>query len=155
MYVEKSKKLEDAKSSATPLIIVGVLGLLFVALVWLDIIHINMAMYMKIMYTIIFVALFVVFILCGVYYKKRSEILATEVQSEEDFTKKVITEFSSEYPLEVLDSMLSSEDTEEEQLYYARYEQIAQILRSNYQIEDENYLDYLIEKIFQYYFPEE
>lgn len=50
--------------------------------------------------------------------------------------------------------MIDDQALSMEQLYFERYEKIASIIREKYQIQEEGYLDYLIEKIYQMYSPE-
>lgn len=154
-YVQKSKKLEDAKSSSYLFIVFGVVGLLLILAVWLDFLPINMAFYMKILYTVVLGALFIVFIIVGIYYTHRIKILASETSTEEQQTAEIIQYVTGTYPLEKLDEMILADSLPMEQLYFERYEQIAAIIREKYQIQDDNYLDYLIEKIYQIYSPEE
>lgn len=154
-YVQKSKKLEDAKSSSYLFIVFGVIGLLLILGVWLGILPLHMASYMKILYTIVLGALFIVFIIVGIYYTRRIKFLTSETTSEEQQTSEIIQYVTETYPLEKLDEMILADSLPMEQLYFERYEQIAAIIREKYQIPDDNYLDYLIEKIYQIYSPEE
>lgn len=154
-YVEKSKKLEDAKSSSYLFIVFGIVGLLLILAVWLGLIPLNMATYMKILYTIVLGAMFIVFIIIGIYYTRKIKTLKAESSSEEQQTEDIIQYITSTYPLEKLDSMIEGDALSMEQIYFERYEKITSLIREKYQIEDEKFLDYLVEKIYQIYSPEE
>ncbi len=154
-YTKKSKKLEDAKSSSWLFIVFGVIGLLLILAVWLNILPLGLESYMKILYTIVLGALFIVFILIGIYYTRRIKTLQKESGKEERLTKEIIRYITETYPLESIDQMISGNELPMEQLYFERYETISSLIREKYDIQDEAYLDYLIEKIYQIYSPEE
>ena len=154
-YTKKSRKLEDARSSSWLFIAFGIIGLLAIAAVWLGIIPLSMALYMKVLYTIVLGALFLIFLILGIYYKKKIRVLETETRKEERLSKEIIAWITTEYPLDTLDDLILADTLPSEQLYFERYEKIASLIRENYQLQDENYLDYLIEKIYQIYSPEE
>lgn len=154
-YTEKSRKLEDAQSSSGLFIVFGIIGLLAIAAVWLGIIPLTMAVYMKVLYTIVLGILFVVFIMIGIYYKKKIRILESETRTERRLKKEIISGITSQYSLEEIDAMIPKDSLSVEQLYFERYEKISSLIQEKYQIQDESFLDYLIEKIYQIYSPEE
>lgn len=151
VYKETKSRAEDAKSSSGALILAGIIGVLVILALWLEIIPLSLAMYMKILYTVILAVLSVVFISTGIYYKKKVGILQSEAAEEEQHTEEIVSWFTDAYSLEALDEMLPEEERSMEQLYFDRYEKISEIISEKYQIQDETYLDYLIEKIFQTY----
>lgn len=154
-YTQKSKKLEDAKSSSYLFIIFGIVGLILLAGLWMGILPISMANYMKILYTLVLGTLFVVFIFVGIYYTSRIRTLTHETNAEEQQTEEIISYVTASYPLETLDQLITAENLSMEQIYFERYEKISSIIQSKYAIQDDAYLDYLIEKIFQKYSPED
>lgn len=155
MENETNKKLSDAKSSSYLFLVFGAVGLLLILGVWLDLIPLHLAVYMKILYTIVLGALFVVFLAVGIYYTRRLKILKQESASEEQRTTEIIRWFTTAYTLEALDAMLETDSLSSEQIYFERYEKISQLLLDQYPIADEKYLDYIIEKIYQVYVPTE
>lgn len=152
-YTRKGQKLEDAKSSSWLFIVFGVIGLLLILAVWLGIIPLNLALYMKVLYTIVLGVLFVVFIILGVHYKRKIGSLEAETTAEEQQSEEIIQWITTEYPVETLDTLIGADALPMEQLYFERYEKLASLIRERYGIEDEAYLDYLIEKIYQTYAP--
>ena len=154
-YTKKSKKLEDAKSSSWLFIFFGAIGLLLILAVWLNIIPLGLETYMMILYTVVLGALFVGFILIGIYYTRKIKTLQRESGREERQTKEIIRYITETYPLDTLDHMISGDSLPMEQLYFERYEKIAVLIREKYDIQDEAYMDYLVEKIYQIYSPEE
>lgn len=156
MENESSKKLSDARSSSYLFLIFGAIGLLLIAGVWLGIIPLHLATYMKILYTIVLGALFLVFLAVGIHYTRRLKTLQQEADSENQKTKEIIQWMTKNYSLKALDDMRKpEEELTSEQLYFERTEQITRLLLDQYQITDEKYLDYLIEKIYQIYVPSE
>lgn len=154
-YTQKSKKLEDARSSSWLFIIFGIVGMLLILAVWLGILPLSMALYMKILYTIVLGTLFLIFIIVGIYYMKKIKVLQTETNTEEQLSEEIITWMTNTYPLTVLDEMIAADSLSMEQLYFERYGKLASLIQEKYKIQDEKYLDYLIEKIYQIYSPEE
>lgn len=148
-YTQKSKKLEDAKSSAGLFIGFGVVGILLILAVWAGIIPLNLALYMKILYTVVLGTLFVVFLVMGFYYRSKVKGLALETTQEEARTEEILSWVALEYPMDKLDTVIGADTLPVEQLYFERYEKLSAVIREKYQIQEEAYLDYLIEKIFE------
>lgn len=156
MENETNKKLSDAKSSSYLFIVFGAVGLLLIAAVWLGIIPLRLALYMKILYTLVLGGLFLVFLGVGIYYTRRLKTLQAQSDSEEQKTEEIIRWITASYSLADLDADGSmGEPLSIEQLYFERTEKISQLITEKYQLTDEKYLDYLIEKIYQTYVPSE
>lgn len=153
-YTQKSKKLEDARSSSWLFLIFGFLGLALILCVWLGIVPLHLAFYMKLLYTIVLGALFFVFIITGCFYLKKSRTLKEETLKEERVTEEIISYITANYSLEDLDKMINDPGLSMEQRYFERYEQISGLIQEKYQIQEESYLDYLIDNIYQIYVPE-
>lgn len=154
-YTQKSKKLEDAKSSSWLFIVFGFAGLALLAGVWLGLIPIPLAFYMQILYTVVLGGLFLILIAVGFYYLKKTKTLESETLEEEQKTADIISSITKTYSLEMLDEQIQAASLSMEQLYFERYEKISALIQKDYGIEDEAYLDYLVEKIYQVYVPEE
>lgn len=153
-YTQKSKKLEDARSSSWLFIVFGAVGLLLILAVWLGLIPLNLALYMKVLYTIVLGSLFVIFIILGVHYKRKIKGLESETTTERMQTEEIVSFFTEEYPLEALDKCIDEENLSMEQLYFARYEKLSALIQEKYGISDGAYLDFLIEKIYESYSTE-
>ena len=154
-YTQKSKKLEDAKSSSWLFILFGFAGLALLGGIWLGLIPIPLAFYMRILYTIVLGGLFLILIIVGFHYLSKTKILESETQKEEQQTTEIISSITKAYSLEMLDEQIQAPSLSMEQLYFERYEKIAAIIQKDFGIDDEAYLDYLVEKIYQVYVPEE
>lgn len=154
-YTLKSKKLEDAKSSSWLFIVFGFTGLALLAGIWLGLIPIPLAFYMQVLYTIVLGGLFFILIAAGFFYLKKTKTLESETKEEEQRTAEIISTITKTYSLEMLDQQIQTASLSMEQLYFERYEKIAALVQKDYGIEEEAYLDYLVEKIYQAYVPEE
>ena len=152
-YTEKSSRLADARSSSGLFICFGIVGILLILAVWLGLLPIDLALYMKVLYTIVLGGLFLVFLAIGIYYKKRIRSLQREARREDHLTKEIISEITENYTLEDFDADADTSLTPE-QLYFSRYERIADLIREKFEVTDEAYLDFLIEKIYDLYVPE-
>lgn len=148
-YTQKSKKLEDAKSSAGLFIVFGVVGILLILALWAGIIPLNLALYMKILYTVVLGTFFVVFLVMGFHYRSKVKDLALETTQEEAQIEEILSWVALEYPMDKLDALIGADTLPMEQLYFARYEKLSALIREKYQIQEEAYLDYLIEKILE------
>lgn len=154
MENETNKKLSDARSSSYLFLVFGAVGLLLIAAVWLGILPLHLAMYMKILYTIVLGGLFLVFLGAGIYYTRRLKTLQQQSEAESRQTEEIIRWITENYSLQALDAMLPAEEPlSDEQMYFERSEKISQLLRDKYQLTEEGYLDYLIERIYQTYVP--
>ena len=71
---------------------------------------------------------------------------------EEQQTADIVRFIGDNYPAEILDSMIEADSLPMEQLYFARYEKLSSIIQEKYNLQDEKYLDYLIEQIYQTYY---
>lgn len=154
-YTHKGKKLEDAQSSSWLFLVFGFLGLGVILGVWLGIIPFPLAFYMKILYTIVLGALFFIFLITGFYYLKKSKTLKEEASEEERLTQEIVSYITASYSLEELDRMINDPGLSMEQRYFERYEQISRLIQEKYHLSEETYLDFLIEKIYQVFVPEQ
>lgn len=148
-YTQKSKKLEDAKSSAGLFIVFGVVGILLILAVWAGILPLNLALYMKILYTVVLGTLFVVFLVMGLHYRSKVKGLAFETTQEEARTEEILNWVANEYPLDKLDALIGADTLPMEQLYFERYEKLSALIREEYHLQEEAYIDYLIEKVLE------
>lgn len=154
-YIKKDYKLEDTKSTAYTFIIIGLLGLIAITLIALDIIPLSMASYMRIMMFTVMGLLFLIFLIIGISYLSKIKTLSAEVQDEESITKDITQWFLSNYTAKEIDDELSdTTNLEMEQLYFARYEIMQQLLQQKYHDLDASYEDHMLENLYGELYPE-
>lgn len=147
-YIKKEAAYEDAKSTASTFLIIGTLGIIALILIGLDIIPLSMETYTKILMLIVMGALFVVFLIVGIVYQTRLNSLKTEIQKEEDLTQTVSDWFYENFTKEAIDSRLEQIPEGEEALYFARYEIMAEALKSRFPDLNENFADEMLEEFY-------
>lgn len=147
-YVKKEAAYEDAKSTASTFLIIGVLGIIALILIGLDIIPLSMETYTKILMLIVMGALFVVFLIVGIVYQTRLTSLKTEIQKEENLTQTVSDWFYENFTKESIDSRLEEIPEGEEALYFARYEIMAEALKSRFPDLNESFADEMLEEFY-------
>lgn len=147
-YIKKDATYEDTKSTAYTFLIIGIIGLIALVLVALDIIHLNMESYMKILMDVVMGLLFVIFIIIGVIYQRRLKVLKEEITQENSLTDEILEWFLANHSASDIDATIGDTSKKEEQLYFSRYEVMMKLLKSKYPTLEESYADHMIEEIY-------
>jgi len=142
VYSSKAAALEDVRSSAYTLMLVGAAGLLFSILILLDVIHLPVNDLVPIVMT----AMFSVFFIVGILNFKKIASLEEAASQEASQTDRILQWFKSTYSASDIDSRCQLSDSEETN-YFKRAEYIKELILLEYTLEDE-YLDSLIEPIY-------
>lgn len=148
IYVNKEAAYEDAKSTASTFLIIGILGIIALILIGLDIIPLSMETYTKVLMFVVMGALFVVFLIVGIIYQTRLSSLKTEIRKEEDLSKTVADWFFGNFTKEAIDSRLVQIPEEDEALYFARCEIMAEALKDRFPDLNESFADELLEEFY-------
>lgn len=149
VYVKKDMKYEDVKSTAYTFITVGIIGILFLILIGLDVISLSMTSYMRTLMIIVMGTLFLIFLVIGVRYFRKLSSLKAEIQEEETASKDILDWFLTNHTASSIDSQIADKPSEEEQLYFARYEIMMQALQQQFSSLDESFADHMIEEIYE------
>ena len=147
-YIKKETTYEDVKSTAYTFLVMGILGIIALILIWLGIIPLSMASYMKILMTIVMGALFLIFLVVGILYFKKLGTLKTEVAEEENTSAEISDWFFANFTADSIDSRIPELPTEEETLYFARYEVMSRALMERFPDLSESYADHLLEEFY-------
>lgn len=148
VYIEKSAKYNDVKSTAFTFTIIGVLGVICIVLFDAGFFSLNIASYMKIMMNLVMGTLFVIFTIVGIRSFLQLKVLSLEVTKEEETTNEINTWFQEHYSSKDIDSSFSTDELSEEQLYFKRYEKMKQMISNQYSNLSEDYLDHMIELLY-------
>lgn len=148
VYIEKSAKYNDVKSTAFTFTIIGVLGIICIVLFDAGFFSLNIASYMKIMMNLVMGTLFVIFTIVGIRSFLQLKVLSLEVTKEEETTNEINTWFQEHYSSKDIDSSFSTDELSEEQLYFKRYEKMKQMISNQYSNLSEDYLDHMIELLY-------
>ena len=149
VYVDKSQKYDDLKSSASAFLLVGGVLLVVSALCWAGIINIPMAPVSKLIFqgalTVMGVFSLIVFARTNSSAKK----LEPQIAEEKTHTHDILDWFLGQYNAESIDSAISGpEDLSEEELSLKRFQVIQDLLVTGQDLPDQAYVDALSEEIY-------
>lgn len=149
VYVDKSQKYDDLKSSASAFLLVGGALLVVSVLCWAGIINIPMAPVSKLIFqgalTVMGIFSLVVFLRTTSSAKK----LAPQIAEEKARTRITIDWFTDQYTAEDIDSAIGDKDSlTEEELSLKRFQIIQDWLVTGKDLPDQAYVDALSEEIY-------
>lgn len=148
-YVNNEERAQENKSSAYTLLVVGGAGLILVVLFFLDILPIRGFAVNKYMISGVMGTLFILFIIMGIVSLRNSRILAKKAGKENNLTLEIKKWCSENMSAGSIDGQLEfAEDTADELKYFARFEKLKIMIRSQFLNLDEAYLDRLIDEIY-------
>lgn len=148
-YIKKADQYKDLRSSAISLIIIGVLGDLYLVGNLSGLIKIGPSFdgITSILFAIVMGTLFNIFLFGGIHSYKKSKIVHSEINEEEQLTKDILSEFTSK----TADEFDANYDTDVDDgaLYYNRTNYLKKQLIQKYGTLEESYLEDIIEQIYQ------
>lgn len=153
-YVNTSERAEDFKSSGYVLLSVGIIGFVAMCLINLGIIKIefsNMLLMNLMMY-----ALFIFFIVFGVYSLKGAGKLADQAQKEATHIDEINTWIKENLNAKDMDSLLGiAEDSEDELDYFKRSDYLKKVIKKQFPDLPDSGVDRLTDDAYQMLFEEE
>lgn len=150
-FVKSKDRAQEYKSSAYALIIVGVGGLIFLALCLFGVIGLAIGESVKSVAFFVMLFMFLAFIFLGVRSFVAARAIGALVDDEDSLTTNIELYFRSNYTKEKIDELaLSEEDIEleEELKYFKRIGVIRDILTKEFGELEESYIDNQVEQIF-------
>lgn len=153
-YVDAGKKLEDAASTAWSFTFLGALGFIILILIWAGILPLSISYGTLLLGTIIMGILFLIFILVGIraFFDRRR---LRSVKAKEDANICQIRQWFQEYySADAISNGMDEEDLSIEQLYFLRSENISRLLAEEFPELEEPFAEYMLENIYQMYFPD-
>lgn len=150
IYVDSKKKVEDTRSSALSLTIIGGLGIFALLLINLGIIPISFIGTSKIMINVVMGILFLIFLIIGICSFLSLKNLQSQASLETALEQEITDWFLSTYKdsLQTIPVGESEEEGQEESLYFTRYEKINGLLLAKYPDLSEEKADHLIEELY-------
>ena len=143
-YETKESQYNDRKSSGMTLILLGILGYGFIALVLLKIVPITLYAYA---YVIMFI-LFTAAIIYGVVTLRKCAVLLKESIEEKNTTDSILEDFLSKYNADIIDESVDNNLPEEEK-YFDRAAVIRELITKEYGELDSAYAESLVDTIFE------
>ena len=145
-YIEKSKQLEDIRSTAFAFLVVGLIGLAAVALVIAGILPFPFTGSGKALTLAVMGALFIIFTAVGISNTQKINGLKKEAEAEQAKTRDAVEQFLAAHTASSVDEGLALTGTLEQD-YYLRIEKIRSLLGAQGS-ESSAYEDYLLEQIY-------
>ncbi|MEG1902383.1 MAG: hypothetical protein RR225_08365 [Clostridium sp.] len=149
-YISKRQHYEDIRSSISAFFMIGGIFLIFSALCWMGLIKLPLAPGPLMMFQIVLSAMGIGCLIVALVSKKSANQLIKAAEVEDARTKELITWFTNHYTAGQLDEVLLKEDSslEDNDLYLKRFELIQDYLVTEYDLPDQNYVDFLCEDIY-------
>ncbi len=149
-YQNSAAKAEDNRTSANMLLGVGIVGFIFVLLVFVDIIPVYQSTGInKYLVCGVMGALFVLFIVCGVVSMRNSKILLIKAKSEDSLLSELARWCRDNLHAEEIDRELFEEGIPEEQKYFRRTDQMKKIINDKFMNLDEALLEHFVDEYYQ------
>ena len=142
-FVKAKDRYHDMMSSATSLIFVGVLGFVLIALIYLDVIKLNM----NILFYILSSCMFGGFLILGIISFAKSLKIKSSISQEKDLSEE-IKKFLLEYYENASDSD-SLSDLSEEEKYFSRTADMKERILSQFPDADALMADAMIEEVYE------
>lgn len=150
LYSDEMEKVEDAKSSASAFLFVGIVGFIVLTACALGFIKLNMEGFSMYMFYTVMYAMLSVFIVVGIYSALNVKTIKEKVEAAKSKEQEIVDWFLKEYDAKQLDEGIV--ETQEIEKYFPRSEKIKNILLekdSNLSTEQiERYLEEIYEKMF-------
>ena len=145
-FVHAADKYSDMMSSASSLLIVGILGFVFIVLVYFKIIPLDMSILFYIFSSIMFAA----FIIAGIVSFFKAGKIKSTISSENQLLTRIKDYLRNDYQPVVIDSSVSEEES-----YYIRTDDMKARIASVFPEADALLTDSVIEEVYSELYPSE
>lgn len=149
VYVDKSQKYDDLKSSASAFLIVGGVLLVVSILCWTGIVNIPMAPVSKMIFQCVITAMSIFSLFIYVSTSRSAKKMQPEIETEKNKTADIIRWFTDCYSAEDVDKAIENKDSlPDEELSLKRFQIIQDYLITGQDLPDQSYVDVLSEEIY-------
>lgn len=150
VYEDSGKKAEEFKSGAYTLLVVGILGLVVLALLISGVLPVRLNPVSQWMTVLVMGVLFLIFIVMGILSFQSYRRLAQKAVSENSLKEELIRYCEENMEAAQIDGAALTADEEEEELrYFRRTEQMKQQILEQFPDVEEGYLDNFVDEIYQ------
>lgn len=149
-FINAKERYDDMMSSASSLIIVGLLGFVFIALVYFQIIKLNM----NVLFYILSGLMFAAFVITGIVSFVKAKKIKGTISEENDLAEQIKTFLLEEYQ-PVSAEHYSVSDSSEEEKYFARTEHMKKAVQEHFAGADELLIDAMMEEVYNTIYPVE
>ncbi len=149
VYVDKSQKYDDLKSSASAFLIVGGALLVVSVLAWTGVLPIPMASVSGTIFRVMLTVMGLASLLIWFNTSCEAKKLAPEISREKDRTRELIEWFSGHYTADDIDTAITGrEGLTDEELSLKRFQLIQDYLITHHDLPEPSYVDALSEEIY-------
>ncbi|MEG0216036.1 MAG: hypothetical protein RR685_07880 [Hungatella sp.] len=149
VYVKKSQKYEDLKSSASAFLLVGGLLLIFSLLLWTGIVRLPMAGLSKMIFQTTLTGMGILALIVATRTTHSAKALLPQIAEEETATKQLMEWFMGTYDAAALDSSIEDADLlSSEELSLKRFQIIQDHLITEQDLPNQAYVDALSEELY-------
>ena len=154
-FRKASDRAEDLRSSAYTLIIVGVLGLVAVALLYCGALPIALSGPGKFITTGTMTAIFLLFLIIGIKSFSQLHLLNEEAVREEKKIEEIRKFFFDSYDAETLDREALGDDAGTAGEYFLRSSFMKRILNERFMDLDPSFLEYIVDNLYSELYDED
>lgn len=150
VYIKKSQKYEDLKSSASAFLMVGGVLTIGAVLCWSNVLKLPMSQASRIITQSVVTIMGISALGVAFSSSRAAKAMKGEIAEEETATSRLVDWFTSSYRKEELDARIVQESGElaPEELSLKRFDLIQDILITNHDLPDQSYVDLLAEEIY-------
>lgn len=146
-FKSASDKYNDLHSSSVCLLLVGILGLAYVILDYFKVLPFSFNS--NFMFYIVMGSLFLIFTVMGVYTAFSAKKMKTTISDEETNTDSIITWSIENLTAEKIDNSIEElDECGDEEKYLLRVASLEALLVKEFNLEDESYINALIDEIY-------
>lgn len=151
-YEAASQKAENFRAGAHTLLIMGIIGIIFLAGVLLGIVPIRLSGFSGLMTGGVMGFLFIVFIIMGAQSLKSSKKYEGKAKEETALQEELRRWCNENLSAEKLDAMIADLPDTDEEKYFKRTEAIKEMISEKFLNLEPGYLENFVDEIYQEYF---
>jgi len=150
VYIDSESKASENKSSGWTFLIVGLAGLVAMALIMAGIIPLSLNPNAKFLIYGVMIAMFALFVVIGVISMRNSTKFERDAKSEKSLFNEMMDYCKSSLSADTIDAIAKNSPIEltEEELYFRRFEVLKKNLSEKFLNLDEAFLDNFIDKAY-------
>ena len=152
-FTRLSDKYADIMSSATTMLVVGVLGIAFLILVWCKVIPLPLSSSTMWLFDSVMGGIFVIFVIAGILSFMRAKQVKIDAQAEDELIARIQDWSADAFTKEELDRELDLTQPVEI-LYFSRSEKIKDALMHEFEEANEALIAEMAEDIYQRLYEE-
>ena len=147
-FVRLSDKYKDITSSALTMLIVGIAGIIFMILVFADIIPLPINASTAWLFDSVMGGIFIIFIIAGIVSFMHEKQVKIDAEAEDKLIEEILAWAKDNISKELLDEGLDLSEPEE-MLYFSRADKIKDLLMHQFENADEALIYEYTEQIYQ------